>query len=218
MNKIRVLLAEDHTIVRKGLRSLLDAEADIEVVGEAEDGREAIEKADRLRPNVVVMDITMPSLNGLEATRQIRQQWPQVQVVALTMHTADEYIFQILRAGASAYVVKRAAPSELISAVRAASRGESFLSASVSRTVIGAYLQKSAASMGENSYEKLTAREREILQLIAEGNSSRGIAELLCLSVKTVQSHRANLMRKLDIHTTAQLTQYAIHKGLTGQE
>jgi len=137
MNKISVLLVDDHPIVRKGLRSLLDAEADIQVIGEAEDGKEAVEKVGRLRPQVVVMDITMPGLNGLEATRQIRERFSQVQVVVLTMHTAEEYIFQILRAGASGYVVKRAAPSELISGVRAAYRGESFLSPSVSRTVIG---------------------------------------------------------------------------------
>ena len=137
MNKISMLLVDDHPIVRKGLRSLLDAEADIQAIGEAEDGKEAVEKVGRLRPQVVVMDITMPGLNGLEATRQIRERFSQVQVVVLTMHTAEEYIFQILRAGASGYVVKRAAPSELISAVRAACRGESFLSPSVSRTVIG---------------------------------------------------------------------------------
>lgn len=137
MNKISVLLVDDHPIVRKGLRSLLDAEADIQAIGEAEDGKEAVEKVGRLRPQVVVMDITMPGLNGLEATRQIRERFSQVQVVVLTMHTAEEYIFQILRAGASGYVVKRAAPSELISGVRAAYRGESFLSPSVSRTVIG---------------------------------------------------------------------------------
>jgi len=137
MNKISMLLVDDHPIVRKGLRSLLDAEADIQAIGEAEDGKEAVEKVGRLRPQVVVMDITMPGLNGLEATRQIRERFSQVQVVVLTMHTAEEYIFQILRAGASGYVVKRAAPSELISGVRAAYRGESFLSPSVSRTVIG---------------------------------------------------------------------------------
>ncbi len=216
MSKIRVLLADDHAIVRKGLRSLLAAEADIEVVGEAENGREAVVMASRLRPDVVVMDITMPDLNGLEATRRIRLRLPDVQVVVLTMHTAEEYIFQILRAGAAGYVVKRSAPSELISAVRAAHRGESFLSPSVSRTVIEEYVRKAAALGVEDSYEVLSPREREVLQLIAEGNSNRGIAESLCLSVKTVQSHRANLMRKLDIHTVAELTQYAIRKGVTG--
>jgi DNA-binding NarL/FixJ family response regulator len=218
MNKISVLLVDDHTIVRKGLRSLLDAEADIQVIGEAEDGREAVEQVGRLRPQVVVMDITMPGLNALEATRQITERLPQVQVVVLTMHTAEEYIFQILRAGASGYVVKRAAPSELISAVRAAYRGESFLGPAVSKTVIEEYLRQAEALAGENSYETLTPREREVLQLLAEGHSNRRIAELLCLSVKTVQSHRANLMRKLDIHSIAELTQYAIRKGVIGPQ
>jgi DNA-binding NarL/FixJ family response regulator len=216
VNKITVLLADDHTMVRKGLRTLLDAEADIEVIGEAEDGREAVSKATELRPHVVVMDITMPGLNGLEATRQIKQQFPQIQVVVLTMHTAEEYIVQILRAGASAYVVKRAAPSELISAVRAAHRSESFLSPSVSRTVIDGYLHKAEAMAWQDRYQELTPREREVLQLIAEGHSNQRIARLLCVSIKTVQTHRANLMRKLDIYTTAGLTRYAIRKGVIG--
>jgi two-component system response regulator NreC len=218
MNRISVLLVDDHTIVREGLCSLLDAEADIKVIAEAEDGREAIEKAGSLHPDVVVMDITMPGLSGLEATCQIKQRCPEVQVVALTMHTAEEYIYQILRAGASGYVVKRAALSELISAVRAASRGECFLSPSVSRTVIQDYLRRAEALAGENSYERLTPREREVLQLIAEGHSSRGIAELLCISIKTVQTHKAHLMRKLDMHSTAELTRYAIRKGVIGSE
>jgi two-component system response regulator NreC len=214
MSRITVLLADDHTIVRKGLRSLLEAEADIDVIGEAEDGREAIEKTSELHPDVVVMDITMPGINGLEATRQIKQRSSGVQVVVLTMHTAAEYILQILRAGASGYLIKRAAPSELISAVRAAYRGESFLSPSVSKTVIDDYLRKAEVLAGENSHERLTPREREILQLIAEGYSNRGMAELLCLSIKTIQSHRANLMSKLGIYTTAELTQYAIRKHI----
>jgi two-component system response regulator NreC len=215
MNKITVLLADDHTMVRKGLRTLLDAEDDIEVVGEAEDGREAVDQASKLHPDIVVMDITMPGLNGLEATHQIKQRFPEMQVVVLTMHTAEEYVFQILRAGASAYVVKRAAPSELIAAVRAAHRSESFLSPSVSRMVINQYLRKPQAA-AEDHYQELTPREREILQLIAEGYSNQRIAELLCLSIKTVQTHRANLMRKLGIYTTAELTRYAIHRGVTG--
>jgi two-component system, NarL family, response regulator NreC len=217
VNRITVLLADDHTMVRKGLRTLLDAEVDIQVIGEAEDGREAVDKANELRPDVVVMDITMPGLNGLEATRQIRRQLPQIQVVMLTMHTSEEYVLQVLRAGATGYVVKRAAPSELISAVRAAHQGESFLSPSVSRMVVEKYLRKVDAPAQENRYEELTPREREVLQLIAEGHSGRQIAELLCLSVKTVQTHRANLMHKLDIHTTAGLTQYAIRKGVIGR-
>ena len=213
MNKIRVLLAEDHTIVRKGLRSLLEDEAAIEVIGEAEDGREAIQKVGQLRPDVVVMDITMPALNGLEATRQIKELFPEVKVLILTMHANEEYVFQILRAGASGYVVKQAAVTELVSAIQAVYRGDSFLSPSISSKVIEEYIQQ-AKGVAKNSYDKLTNREREVLQLIAEGHSSREIAELLHISAKTVRVHRAHLMDKLDIHSTAGLTRYAIRKGV----
>jgi two-component system response regulator NreC len=213
-NRIRVLLAEDHTIVRKGLRSLLDGEAGIEVIGEAEDGREAIEKVQQLRPDVVLMDITMPGLNGLEATRQIKKRFPEVKVVVLTVHANEEYIFQILRAGASGYLVKQAAPTELLSAIQAAYRGESFLSPSISKKVIEEYIQQAEATAEQDSYDQVTNRQREVLQLIAEGHSNREIAELLHISVKTVETHRANLMDKLDIHSTAELTQYAIRKGV----
>jgi two-component system response regulator NreC len=214
MTRIRVLLADDHTIVRKGLRSLLEAEAGIEVVEEAQDGREAVAKVEQLLPDVVVMDISMPLLNGLEATRQIRELFPEVQVVILTVHTNEEYIYQILRAGASGYVVKRAAPNELMLAIHAAHRGETFLSPSVSRRVVEDYIQQAEAVMGEDSYDRLTSREREVLQLVAEGFTSRDIAGMLHISVKTVEAHRAHLMDKLDIHSTAELTQYAIHKGV----
>jgi two-component system response regulator NreC len=211
---VRVLLAEDHTIVRKGLRSLLDGEAGIEVIGEAEDGREAVEKVGQLLPDVVLMDITMPGLNGLEATRQIKKRFPEVRVLILTMHANEEYILQILRARASGYVVKQAAPSELVSAIQAVYRGESFLSPSISRTVIEEYIRQAEATTEKDSYDQLTDREREVLQLVAEGCSNREIAELLQISLKTVETHRANLMNKLDIHSTAELTQYAIHKGV----
>jgi len=215
MKNIRVLLAEDHTIVRKGLRSLLDAEAGMEVIGEAANGREAVDKVQQLLPDVVVMDIAMPGLNGLEATRQIKKRFPEVKVVILTVHTNEEYIRQILRAGASGYLVKQAAPRELIAAIRAAQRGDSYLSPSVSRKVVAQYVQRAGAVAEQDSYEKLTNREREVLQLIAEGNSTREIADVLHISVKTAESHRAHLMDKLDIHTTAELTRYAIRKGVT---
>jgi DNA-binding NarL/FixJ family response regulator len=211
---VRVLLAEDHTIVRKGLRSILDGEAGIEVIGEAKDGREAIEKAGQLHPDVVVMDITMPGLNGLEATRQIKKRFPEVQVVILTVHANEEYVFQILRAGASGYVVKQAAPGELISAIQAAYRGESFLSPSISRKVIEEYVRQAEATAEPDSYDQLTDREREVLQLIAEGHPNREIAGLLHISVKTVETHRARLMDKLDLHSTAELTQYALRRGM----
>jgi two-component system response regulator NreC len=214
MDCIRVLLAEDHTIVRKGLRALLDAETDIEVIGEAQDGREAIKQVQQLLPDVVLMDIGMPGLNGLEATRRIKEWYPDVQVVVLTMHTAEEYILQILRADASGYVVKRAAPTELVLAVRAAYRGESFLSPSVSQTLIHEYIRRAETTAEEDSYDRLTSREREVLQLIAEGRSRKEIAELLCISARTVETHRAHIMDKLALYSTAELTQYAIRKGV----
>ena len=213
MNKIRVLLAEDQTIVRKGLRSLLDSEAGIEVIGEAEDGREAIRKVEQLLPDVVLMDITMPALNGLEATRQIKNWFPEVKVLVLTMHANEEYVFQMLRAGASGYVVKQAAVTELVTAIQAVYRGDSFLSPSISRKVIEEYIRQAEATV-KNSYDRLTNREREILQLLAEGHSTLEIAGLLHISEKTVRVHRAHLMEKLDIHSTAGLTRYAIRKGV----
>jgi len=214
MDEIRVLLAEDHTIVRKGLRSLLDSENGIRVIGEAANGREAINQVRRLLPDVVVMDIGMPGLNGLESTRQIKKHYPDVQVLILTVHTSDEYVFQILRAGASGYVVKQAAPKELISAIGAVSRGEAFLSPSISRKVVDEIVKNGAASTEWDSYEKLTPREREVLQLIAEGHPTREIAEQLHISVKTAETHRAHLMEKLEMRNTAELTRYAIRKGV----
>jgi DNA-binding NarL/FixJ family response regulator len=215
MEKTRVLLAEDHTIVRKGLRSLLDKETGIKVVGEAEDGREAIAKAEELHPDVVVMDIAMPGLNGLEATRQIKKRFPDMKIIILTMHTNEEYVLQTLKAGASGYLVKKAAPAELISAINAINKGNSFLSPSISRMVIDEYIRRSKKiSEGEEGFEQLTVREREVLQLIAEGRKTREIAELLYISIKTVETHRAHIMNKLDIHSTAELTRYAIRKGI----
>jgi DNA-binding NarL/FixJ family response regulator len=214
MTTIRILLAEDHTIVRKGLRSLLDGEAGIRVVGEAADGREAVGKVGQLLPDVVVMDIAMPALNGLEATRQIRNRFPKVKVLILTMHADEEYIPQVLQAGASGYVVKQAAPEELVSAVQAVYQGELFLSPSISRTVAQQYVRQAEASTGQDHDDPLTPREREVLQLIAEGQPPRQIAHLLCISIKTVETHRAHLMGKLDAHSTAELTQYAIRKGI----
>lgn len=215
MSRIKVLLAEDHTIVRKGIRSLLDSEPDIEVVGEAEDGREAVEKAERLSPDVVLMDISMPSLNGLEATRQILRRSPEVKVLILTMHTNEEYIFQFLRAGAAGYLIKQTAPIELVSAIQAVYRGDSFLSPAISKTLIEEYVRQSEA-LGhyEDSYDKLTEREREVLQLLAEGFSNREIAEKLHISIKTAGVHRTNLMEKLDIHSLTELTKYALRKGI----
>jgi len=218
MNTIRVILAEDHTIVRKGLRSLLEGEEDIEVIGEAGNGKEAITLVEQKKPDIVVMDIGMPELNGLEATRRIKKKFPQTKVLILTMHTNEEYVFEILQAGASGYIVKKAAPTELVSALRAVEQGESFLSPSISKKVIDEYLQRAGEAKRRGAFELLTDREREVLQLIAEGNSTRGIAGRLFISTKTVETHRSNLMEKLDLHGTADLTRYAIRTGIVDPE
>lgn len=212
MDRIDVLLAEDHTIVRKGLRSLLEDTMDIRVVGEADDGREAVEKVGQLHPDVVVMDIAMPTLNGLEATRRIRRQFPDVKVVILTMHRNEEYLSQVLRAGAAGYVVKQAAPEDLVSAIRAICQGESFLSPSIPQEMIEECIRQAEVTNVADRYDRLTTREREVLQMVAEGRSNREMAALLNISIKTIETHRANLMDKLDIHSTAELTQYAIQK------
>ncbi len=213
--KIRVLIADDHTIVRKGLCALLDGDKEIEVVGDAENGREAIKKVEQVQPDIVLMDITMPGLNGLETTRQLKKRHPKTKILILTMHDNEEYIFETLRAGASGYLVKRTAPEELISAIHAVNRGESFLSPSISKRVIEGYIRVGQSEQEEDeAFEKLTDREREVLQLIAEGRVNREIAELLHISIKTVETHRSHIMEKLDIRNIAELTQYAIRKGL----
>lgn len=213
MSPIEVLLAEDHTIVRKGLCSLLHDEAEILVVGEAQDGREAVEMVARLHPDIVVMDISMPGLNGLEAARQIRARSPDTRVLVLTQHANEEYVYQMLRAGVAGYIIKQAAPAELVLAIEAVYRGETFLSPSISGRVVEEYIRRMDAMVtSEDSYDRLTPREREVLQLIAEGHTSAEIAGILQVAVKTVDHHRTNLMSKLDIHNTAELTQYAIRK------
>lgn len=213
---IKVLLAEDHTIVRKGLRSLLDGEADIQVVGEADDGQQAVEKAQLLLPDMVLMDITMPVLNGLEATRQIKSLHPRIRVVVLTVHSTQEYVFQILQAGGSGYVPKQAAVSELIQAIRTVYQGGSFLSPSVSRQAVDEYGRLAAAM--EDKFDKLTPREREVLQMVAEGRTNLQIANLMHVTIKTVEAHRASLMNKLGLHSIAELTKYAVRKGIASPE
>jgi len=218
MNRTKVLIADDHTIMRKGLISILKNEVDVQVIGEAQDGREAVEKTHHLNPDIVIMDITMPNLNGIEATRQIKKEFPDVDVLILTMHTTAEYILQILHAGASGYLVKQTADTELISAIHAVAKGESYLSSSVSKKVINEIIQKDGKISEVNGSDKLTNRELEILQLIAEGKSNRKIAEMLYLSVKTVETHKTHITEKLNIHSTAELTKYAIRKGYTSLE
>ena len=213
MKNITVLLAEDHTIVRKGLCAILSIESDIEVVAEAVDGREAVRLTEQLQPDVVVMDFSMPGLNGLEATRQIKQIISAVKVLILTRHTNKEYIYNILQAGASGYLVKKSAPEELIAAIRAVARGDSYLDPSISAMVINGYMQWTGSEI-QKTDDLISPREREVLQLIAEGRSNQEIAKILHISVKTVGNHRTNLMDKLSLHSTAELTQYAVRTGI----
>ena len=218
MGKISVLIAEDHTIVREGLRMLLEATPDIAVVGEAENGRAAISLCKELEPDIVVMDITMPFLNGIEATRTIAKSLSGTRVIILSMYPDEEYVFEALNAGASGFLVKQTASDDLLKAVREVNDGRAFFSPSVSRTILDAYREASKADAGTEpaptDLKLLTPREREILQLIAEGYTSKEIASQLFISMKTVGSHRQNIMQKLDIHDIAGLTRYAIEKGL----
>jgi len=214
MNKIKVFLADDHLILREGISSLLQKVPDIEVVGEAGDGREAVAKVAQLVPDVVLMDITMPGLNGLEATQQIKQKTPQVKVLILTMHETDQYLSGMLRAGASGYVVKTTATSELISAIRAVHQGDVYLYPTIARMLVEDYLQRVKAGEQKPSYEGLTPREREILMYIAEDKKNKEIADLLGISIRTVQAHRTNLMDKLGAHDRTELVKYAISKGM----
>jgi DNA-binding NarL/FixJ family response regulator len=213
MHKVRILLADDHTILRDGIRALLEDEPDMLVIGEAEDGRTAVKMACQLKPDVVLMDNAMPLLNGLEATRQIKRECPQVNVLILTMHENEEYIRQVLASGAMGYILKDAAARELLEAIHAVQRGEAVLSPAITRLVIENYLRWGDLQKEDNPHG-LTPREREVLQLIAEGYSTRQIAEILSISVKTVQAHRTNLMSKLDLHDRADLIKYAIQRKI----
>ena len=213
--KIRVLLAEDHTIVRQGIAALLGAESDMEVVGEACNGLEAIELAKKLSPEVILMDIGMRQLNGLEATREIKKLFPSMKILVLTMHENEEWIFQILKAGASGYLIKDSAMTDLTSALRAVYQGDSYLSPSISKMVIEEYIRKAESGEKKGVEDLLSGREREILQLIAEGNSVPQISSLLCISKKTVEAHKAHIMDKLNIRDKVGLIKYAIRNGLT---
>jgi DNA-binding NarL/FixJ family response regulator len=211
---IRVLIADDHTVLRDGLSALLNRTEGIEVVGEAEDGMEAVEKAVSLQPDVVLMDIAMPRLGGLEAALELRQRKVPSKVLVLTQYDNKEYVFKMLKAGAAGYVLKKAAGTEVVSAIRAVHSGESFLYPSVAKAVIDRYLGSGGADEPGDKFDQLSDREKEVLKLLAEGRSNNEIAQLLCLSVKTVMSHRASIMEKLDVHNRTDLVKFAIRAGL----
>ncbi len=215
---IRLLLADDHAVVRSGLRLLLEAQPDLVIVGEAENGEEAIRRTAELQPDVVLMDIEMPGMNGIEAARRIKVQSPGTSVLALTMYEDDQYFFEMLRAGASGYVPKRAAPDELASAIRAVSRGEVFIHPSLAGRLVQDYLQRRDVEVQEQAAGDLTPREQEVLTLIAQGLSNNEIADQLVISAKTVDRHRENIMRKLNLHNRVDLVKYALRKGLIDLE
>ena len=236
--KITVLLADDHDILRDGLKALLSMADDLEVVGEAQTGREAVRQAELLSPDVILMDISMPELDGVEACRRIRAQVPETRVLFLTMHEAEEYFFRALRAGAAGYIIKRTAAADLVAAVRAVACGESFLSPGMARALVDQYAEQDAAlgtrgapdaaytTEGQplaavddaDLYASLTSREREILQLVGEGNTNQEIADRLLVSVKTVQSHRAAVMLKLRLRDVTHLVRYAVRRGIVDPE
>ena len=209
---IRVLIADDHTIVRSGVRMLLDSEPEFHVVGEAVDGLEALALIEKLQPDVVLMDVSMPGMSGLEATREIKTRWPEVKVLALTMHRSDEYFYEMLRAGASGYVLKAAQPGELLQAVRVVGRGEMYLYPTMAGHLVRDFLEKQNTPDSES--QNLSPREKEILNFLAKGYSSKEIAELLVISPSTVHTHRSNLMTKLGISNLRELVQYAREHGL----
>ncbi|MDA8305332.1 MAG: response regulator transcription factor [Deltaproteobacteria bacterium] len=212
---VTILLADDHTIVRQGLAKLLDGEGELSVIGEAKNGREAITKVEELKPDVVLMDIAMPVLNGIEATRQIRKVSRNTKVIILSMHSHDRFISELFSLGASGYLLKDSTGDDIIKAIGAAVNGDTYLSPSISRRVVEDYVSiKRVKSTEENLYAKLSDREREVFQMMAEGRSTREISDTLCVSMSTVKTHRANIMNKLEIENIAQLFQFAIELGI----
>jgi DNA-binding NarL/FixJ family response regulator len=211
---IRALLVEDHTLVRSGIRALLEGSKEVQVVGEAAEGRQAVDLARQLQPELVLMDIAMPELNGVEAARQIRAGLPDVRIVMLSMYADQQYVFESLKAGANGYVLKGSAFAELLTAISTVMGGRNYISPALSDTVMTDYVRRAQGEQRDTELDKLSGREREVLQLIAEGKSSAEVAELLHISVRTVDTHRHNIMTKIDVHSIAGLTKFAIRHGL----
>jgi DNA-binding NarL/FixJ family response regulator len=215
--KKRVLIVEDHTLLRAGLRALLSQDPDIEIVGEADNGHDAVKLIGSLSPHLVLTDLSMPGMNGIEAIVDIKRRYPGVHVLVLTVHKTDEYIHESLRAGADGYILKDASHDELRIAIRSVLNGKTYLSPDISAKVINGYLDTDKSSSPISAWDTLTHREREVLKLVAEGNTNKFIADYFCLSVKTVEKHRSNLMKKLDLHNASMMTAYAIERGLVNQ-
>ncbi|MCC6393203.1 MAG: response regulator transcription factor [Bryobacterales bacterium] len=214
MSVIRILVADDHTVMRTGLCLLLERQSGFEIIGQADDGRKTVDLADQLKPDVVVMDIAMPHLNGIEATRQIVSRYPQTSVVILSMHSDESYVLRALKAGARAYLLKDSAETDLIQAIHAVVAGKSFFSPGISRMLLEDYIRQVQQKGVEDSYELLTTREREILQLLAEGQSNKEVSSMLNLSLYTVETHRTHILQKLNLHSVPELILYAVRKGI----
>ena len=215
--KKRIVIVEDYTILREGLRALISSHSDFEVVGEAEDGQEAIRCIEKSSPDLVLMDLSMPRMNGLDAIHEVKRRVPDMKILALTVHKAEEYILAALEAGADGYVLKDANHRELMMAIETVLSGKSYLSPGISEKVIEGYLEGKKTVKPSSAWETLTPRERQVLKLIAEGYKNKEIADYLCVSVKTVEKHRANLMQKLDLHNASALTAFAMEKGLVSK-
>jgi two-component system response regulator NreC len=216
MTPIKLMLVDDHEIVRAGLRMMLEVEPDLEIVAEAESGEEALERVDECMPDVIVMDVSLPGMGGVETTRALRERYPDIPILALTIHEDERYFFQMLDAGAAGYLPKRAAPTDLVHAIRTVYQGHVYLYPSLATALVSDYLQRAETGGDEQrSYDELTERQRQVLTLIAEGLSSAEIAERLGISAKTVARHRENIMARLNLHSRTELVKYAIRKGLT---
>ena len=216
--KVRIVIAEDHTILREGLKSLLSSNPDFEIIGEAEDGREAIRCVEKFKPDLILMDLSMPRINGLDAIKEIKKRFSETKILVLTVHKTEEYILATLKSGADGYILKDSTHAELVLAVKNVLSGKHYISPGISEKVIEGYLEGKKTLKTKSSWETLTQREREILKLIAEGYKNKEIGNYLCISPKTVEKHRANLMEKLDLHNVQALTAFAIEKGLVTKE